>query len=174
MSRRTPAPGSRTSRNCNRGLSAGREGRMAERAERIRAERAERADRLVESLPRLVFDEQGFGTFKPEDDEQTEALRIAAHRFRWGLTVDNGNYLVLCHRKNESYKQREHNRQCVDMVPQLHFRKTPEGMMAILNNEDRSDDLRHGLDILAVRYGWTVNHNGPVSYVHKPFHRKVA
>jgi hypothetical protein len=47
--------------------------------------------------------------------------------------------------------------------------------MAICNNTERSEDLRHGLDLEAERCGWTVNHtNLAVSYVHKPYHRKTV
>jgi len=129
-----------------------------------------RVDELVASLPRIVFDEQGTGHFKPDTDEQAEALQLAAERFDWELH-DDGE--VVCRIKLFHYNKRQHDKDCAELVPKLYFQRTPSGMMAICNNEERSEDLRHGLDILAERYGWTVNHdNLAVSYVHKPYHAK--
>lgn len=167
MSRRTPAPGSRTSRDCGRGITGNFDTRTRRAVAKMELD-TQTENRLVESLPRIVFDDQGVGYFKPETRDQVDGLRLAAERFDW--EVHDG--FVICRVKLFHYNKRQHDATCRLLVPKLYFQGTPTGMMAICNNEKRSDDLRHGLDLEAQRYGWTVNHKHVMSYVHKPYHAK--
>lgn len=183
MSRRSPAPGSKTAHDYNKGMSGGldvRKQRATASVERegirIKRERI-RINQLVASLPRLTFDEAGYVDFKPEDTRQLEALQLAAKRFDWGIQqyASTGVYEVLCKIKNAGHLKRQHDAKCRALVPRLHFQRDPNGMTAICNNPERSEDLRHGLDLEAIRYGWTVNHiNLAVSYVRKPYHRNAV
>jgi len=157
-------PGSRTG-GCGKGLSAGRE-------ERYR----KRLDKAVESLPRFKWDEKGVAEFTPENALQVEGLREACRRFRWRTIVvpgGNGVVLIVCERAEEAAKQRQYNADCMASVGRLHFRHTPNGLQAIFEH-NANRDLVHGLELLANKYGWRIEHGGRVAYVYKQPRQKVA
>jgi len=159
MSRRSPAPGSQTARDCNHGMRGSLDVRNQRAVANVEREEV-RVNMLIASLPRIVFDDAGYADFQPEGNEQLESLELAADRFNWGVEeyASTGVYKVLCKVKNTAYLKRQHDAECIELVPRLYFQRGPNGMMAICDDPERNEDLRHGLDLLAKRYGWTVNH----------------
>jgi hypothetical protein len=158
--RKFPAPGSKTAPNCEKGLSAGR-------PEREKA----RKQRLVGSLPRIRFNVEGIGYFTPANQDELEGLRLAAPRKGWilpslgsvGVAVE-----IVCLVKSKAYQRCQYNQACVEAVGRLEF----HGATATFQH-NADADLVNGLEILAKRNGWTVEHHGKKATVNRSA-RKAA